>query len=173
MRIWRVTDVAWSVLIGILIGGMASYLSAIVIVNIGAESALERAVSHVEAVATDRGGVIRSVHRNDGRSYSIAAVVKDDQLPRLRTLLDEQSDRVTWDYVYATSKEHDDYLRVGIDLSMTPDQYSAAKWRTMSSPVVLGMLFVLFAVISSFIFYICIRTYNESKPTPHSQSRSY
>ena len=64
---------------------------------------MEAAVRNVRAVATDRGGEVRSVNQNDDHSYSIAAIVRDDQLGRLEKLFAGQPDSVMWDYVYAPS----------------------------------------------------------------------
>ena len=166
-------NIAWSALIGILIGGGISYLLGLLIVTIGADGDLESAVRDVQAIATDRGGVVRSVHQNDSHSYSITAIVRADKLRRLQTLLDEQSDSVTWEYVYAPSKEHDDYLRVGVDLGMTPEQYSSEWSRQFVSSANILFMSVWFALLSCSVFLISICAFAATKPAVPSESRSY
>ena len=106
----RMLNLGWSALIGLMIAGGISYLAGFFVVSLMADDVLESAVNEVQAVATDRGGVVRSVHVNEFLSYSITAIVRDDQLGRLQTLLADQPDSVTWEYVHAPSGDHDDYL---------------------------------------------------------------
>ena len=62
-----------------------------------ADSDLETVVRSVRAVATDRGGEVRSVNRTRPL-YSITAIMRDDQLGRLEKLLASQPESVTWEY---------------------------------------------------------------------------
>ena len=111
----RILNFGWSALLAMLFAGGVSCLVGFLIVSLAADDALESAINDLEAIATDRGGVVRSIHRNDSLSYSITAIVREDQLGRPRTLLSDQPDGVTREYVHAHSGEHDVDLRVGID----------------------------------------------------------
>ena len=143
----RMLNLGWSALIGILIAGCISFLAGYFFVSLTADDVLESAVTEVQAVATDRGGVVRSVHENEFLSYSITATIRDDQLGRLQTLLTDQPDSVTWEYVHAPSGEHAEYLRVGVDLEMTLEQHSSEWERQFVSPeIILVMSIWFFAV---------------------------
>ena len=143
----RMLNLGKSALLAILFAGCASWLVGGFIVSLAADDALESAINDLQAVATDRGGVVRSVHRNDSLSYSITAIVREDQLGRLQNLLSDQPDSVTREYVHAPSGEHEDYLRVGIDIEMSPEQYSSEWERLSVSPdVILAMSIWFFAI---------------------------
>ena len=146
----RMLNLGLSALVGILFAGGVSCLIGFSVVSLAADDALESAVNDLQAVATDRGGVVRSVHRNDSLSYSITAIVREDQLVRLQNQLSDQPDSVTWEYVHAPSGEHEDYLRVGIDLEMSPERYSSEWERLSVSPdVILAMSIWFFAIFLS------------------------
>ena len=84
----RMLGLGRSNLIRVMTAGYISYPVGFVVVSIAADD-----VNEVQAVATDRGGgVVRSVHRNDSLSYSITAIIWEDRLGRLRTLLPDQPD---------------------------------------------------------------------------------
>ena len=138
----RMLGLGRSDLIGVMIAGYISYPVGFVVVSYAADD-----VNEVQAVATDRGGVVRSAHENDSLSYSITAIVWEDRLERLRTLLADRPDSVTREYVHASSWEHDDYLRVGIDLEMSPEQYSLEWERLFVSPDVILLMSIWFFAI--------------------------
>lgn len=140
----RIRNIVWSALLAAAVGLVLSFLFSSSLALLFADSDLETAVRSVQAVATDRGGEVRSVNQNDDHSYSITAIVRYDQLGRLEELLDVQPSGVTSEYVHAPSSVHDDYLRVGVDLSMTPEQVSVEWSRSLSSPVFFSLMFVLF-----------------------------
>lgn len=120
-----IPSVALPVLLGVLAGGLASFWCGIFLATLGTEDSFHSAIRRVEAVATDRGGVVESLHRNDNYSYSMTAVIRDDQFGRLEALLSDQSPDVTSEYVHSPSKQHDNHLRVGVDLRMTPERHSS------------------------------------------------
>ena len=61
----RMLNLGWSALMGILIAGCISFLAGYFFVSLTADDVLESAVNEVQAVATDRGGVVESVHENE------------------------------------------------------------------------------------------------------------
>ena len=127
------TVVTLLVFTGVVITGAGTLLLSTLRSSERATDELESLVQQVEALATDKGGELRSVHQNESHSYSVTAIMRTDQLEVLKNVLSEGPDSVTSEYVHAASKEHDDYLRVGVDLRMTPEQYSAARWRHFTS----------------------------------------
>ena len=151
----RILNLGWSALLGILISGGISFLAGYFFVSLTADDVLENAINEVQAVATDRGGVVRSVHENEFLSFSITAIVREDQLGRLQTLLADQPDSVTWEYVHAPSGEHAEYLRVGIDLEMSPDQYSSEWDRQFVSPEIILVMFIWFFALFLPVFLLC------------------
>ena len=151
----RMLNLGWSALLGILISGGISFLAGYFFVSLTADDVLESAVTEVQAVATDRGGVVRSVHENEFLSYSITAIVRDDQLGRLQTLLADLPDSVTWEYAHAPSGEHDDYLRVGVDLEMTLEQHSSEWERQFVSPEIILLMSIWFFALFLPVFLIC------------------
>ena len=148
----RILNFAYPVSMGILIGGCFSFLCGMLISMIAADDALASALRSVEAVATDRGGVVESLHRNEDYSYSVTALIRDDQLGRLEALLADQPPVVTYEYVYSPSKLHDDHLRVGVDLRMTREHYSSEWWRIFWSPYSVLMMFMVFMVFAPCAF---------------------
>ena len=151
----RMLNLGLSALLAILFAGGVSCLIGFSVVSLAADDALESAINDLEAIATDRGGVVRSVHRNDSLSYSITAIVREDQLGRLQNLLSDQPDSVTWEYVHAPSGEHEDYLRVGIDLAMSPERYSSEWERLFVSPDFILAMSIWFFAIFLPVFLIC------------------
>ena len=150
----RKRNIVWSAILAAAIGLVLSFSLGNLVALAIADSDLETAVRSVRAVATNRGGEVRSVNQNDDHSYSITAIMRDDQLGRLEELLAGQPDGVTWEYVYAPSSVHDDYLRVGVDLSMTPEHFSVEWGRSLSSPGFILLMFVLFLPIFGSAFVI-------------------
>ena len=151
----RMLNLGWSALIGILIAGCISFPAGFFFASLMADDVLESAVNEVQAVATDRGGVVRSVHVNEFLSYSITAIVREDQLGRLQALLADQPDSVTWEYVHAPSGEHDDYLRVGVDLEMTPEHHSSEWERLFVSPEIILVMSIWFFALFLPVFLLC------------------
>ena len=131
---------------GLIIAGAGALLIGNLLSSERATDELESLVQQVEALVTARGGEIRSVHRNESHSYSVTAIMRADQLEILKNVLSEGPDSVTSEFVHTASREIDDYLRVGVDLRMTPEQYSAAWWRhfTSSASVLSMSLWFLF-----------------------------
>ena len=123
------TAVSLLVFAGLVLAGSGALLLATLRASERATAEIEGLAHQVEALVTDKGGELRSVHRNEKRSYSVTAIMRADQLEVLDNVLAEGPDSVTSEYVYAASEEHDEYLRVGVDFRMTPEQYSAAQWR--------------------------------------------
>ena len=74
----------------------------------------------------------------------MTAVIRDDQFGRLKELLSSQSPVVTFEYVLSPSTQHDDHLRVGVDLRMTPEQYSEAWWRFLWNPYSMVLMIMAF-----------------------------
>ena len=151
----RMLNLGRSALIGLLITGCISFPAGFFFASLMADDVLESAVAEVQAVATDRGGVVRSVHENEFLSYSITAIIRDDQLGRLQALLADQPDSVTWEYVHAPSREHDDYLRVGVDLEMTLEQHSSEWERQFVSPEIVLLMSIWFFALFLPVFLLC------------------
>ncbi len=127
-------------------------LCGMLIATFAVDDALHSALSRVEAVATDRGGVIESLHQNEDYSYSLTAVIRDDQLGRIEELLSEQPPVVTSEYVYSPSTLYEGHLRVGVDLRMTPEYHWSEWWRYFLSPYTMMLMTVVFAGCAFLIF---------------------
>ena len=126
----------------LLVTGSICILSGVALASVGADDHLEALVTRVEALATDRGGEVRSVHQNDSHSFSVTAIMRADQLAPLQELLSDAPPDVMVEYVHSPSSEYRDYLRVGVDLVMMPDQYSSRWWRSFTSLSIMAMLFL-------------------------------
>lgn len=151
------------VVIGILAGCAATILWGIVIALFVVDDALRSTLSGVEEVATDSGGVIESLHQNNAYSYSMTAVIRENQLGRLEDLLSEQPAVVTSEYVYSPSKLYEGHLRVGVDLRMGPEHHVSEWWRHFLDPLSVMMMFMVFVSIALSIFMILFATSATSK----------
>ena len=132
-------------LVWLLVTGAFCILSGVALASEKADGHLDALVPRVEALATDKGGEIRSVHQNDSHSYSVTAIMRADQLGQLQELLSDVHPGVTVEYVHSPSSQYRDYMRVGVDLVMTPEQYSSGWWRSftsLSNMSVMAMLFL-------------------------------
>ena len=135
----RVLGLAW-----LLITVCFCILSGVALASTGADDQLETLVTRVEALATDKGGELRSVHRNDSHSFSVTAIMRSDQLGQLQDLLSDAHPGVMVEYDHSPSNEYRDYLRVGVDLMMTSEQYSSAWWRSFTSQSNMSIMALVF-----------------------------
>ena len=100
-------------LVWLLVTGAFCILSGVVLASEKADGHLDALVTRVEALATDKGGEIRSVHQNDSHSFSVTAIMRADQLAKLQGMLSDAHPDVMVEYVHSPSSEYRDYLRVG------------------------------------------------------------
>ena len=126
----------------------------------------------MEALATDKGGELRSVHQNESHSFSITAIMRADQLGQLQDLLSDAHPGVMVEYVHSPSNEYRDYLRVGVDLVITPEQYSSTWWRSFTSLRTISMVAVLFLSMWAplLVAYLVFR-FGSFGPASHSEAR--
>ena len=147
MRKRMMSDERGLALVWLLVTGSFCILSGVALASTGADDQLETLVTRVEALATDKGGELRSVHQNDSHSSSVTAIMRSDQLGQLQELLSDAHPGVMVEYVHSPSNEYRDYLRVGVDLMMTSEQYSSAWWRSFTSLSNMSIMALVFLSI--------------------------
>ena len=160
------------ILVWLLVTGPFCILIGVSFASTGAGSQLENLVAQVEALATDKGGELRSVHQNESHSFSVTAIVRADQIGQIQDLLSDAHPGVMVEYVYSPSSKYRDYLRVGVDLMMTSEQNSSAWWRSFTSLRTISVmaLFFLSMWVPLLFAHLLFRS-SSFGPASHSEVR--